>query len=199
MKFSNIVLTVTLSILLLDTGFVLGKKPRKGRGKGPGKRGKLIGNQCEALDQTEDEEVDKRECMRTLNCDVENEVCIAYVPIACGEITDPTKKDCRKNGCLFVEGACEVDPCIATCLGEDNNTCCLKRCQSFDKCSKANSKQRKCEKKKKNKGECVYDSETNVCSRVVEGCYAFNGQATDCDAAVEGCVYDACTEQCSKE
>jgi len=201
MKFSNIILTTTLSILLLDTGFVLGKKPRKGRGKGPGKRGKLIENQCEALD-LEDEEVDKKECMQTLNCDVENKVCINFVPTACDEITDPTKEDCRKNGCLFVKdtGTCEVDPCIAACVEEeDNNPCCLRRCHTVDKCSKANSKQGKCEKKKKNKEECVYDSETDVCSRAVEGCYAFNGQETACDDAEEGCVYDACTEQCSKE
>jgi len=227
MKFSNIILAA--SILLLDTSFVQGK------GNKPGNKGK-IANECTVDGIDTFITVDKNVCMKAMGCVVEKKVCVDVTP--CDQITNPNKKKCGKNGCVFDQeaGTCEVNPldlCITTCTTgeEDNNNCCLKECYCSNynkekkcekdsnctfnqetevcvlktvgdtptnnkKCSKLN--QKKCTGNKGVKNGCTY-SDGSCSQTVVVGCAVHNGQATECDTAEEGCTYNECTEQCSKE
>merc|ERR1712194_310357 len=206
-----------------DTGFVQGKGNKPGNNT-PGNKGK-IANECTVDGIDTFITVDKNVCMKATGCVVEKKVCVDVTP--CDQITNPNKKKCGKNGCVFDQdaGTCEVNPldlCITTCTGDDDNNCCLKACY----CSNYN-KEKKCKKD----NNCTFNQETEVCvlktvgdtpkdkcSKFNEkkctgqkgvkngctyndgscsGCVVHTAQATECDNA--GCSYNECTEQCSKK
>jgi len=182
----------------------------------------MIDNTCTAIDTLIPTEVDKKVCMQTVGCVVEDKVCVDVTP--CDEII--FFSTCKKNGCVFNKdaGTCEVNPldlCIATCTGDDIS-CCLKACQcsNYDKggkCKKDSNcavnkdtkvcalksagdtsdkcsklNEEKCIGKKGMEKGCAYSE--GSCS----GCAVNNGQATDCENDAKGCAYDECTEHCSK-
>merc|ERR1712238_377412 len=147
----------------------------------------MIDNTCTAIDTLIPTEVDKKVCMQTVGCVVEDKVCVDVTP--CDEII--FFSTCKKNGCVFNKdaGTCEVNPldlCIATCTGDDIS-CCVKACQ----CSNYD-KEEKCIGKKGMEKGCAYSE--GSCS----GCAVNNGKATDCENDAKGCAYDECTEHCSK-
>jgi len=175
MKFSNIFLAA--SFLLLDTGFVQGqKKPGTGNNSMPGEE---IENQCtaDAIDTLL--VVGKKECMKTKGCAIVDNVCVDFELIACDEITEPTKKNCKKkNGCVFDKkaGTCEVkrkgkieNECTADAIDtvtEVGKKVCMKtmgcvvednKCVDVTPCDQITTPDKK--KKCKNNG-CVFNKGT---------------------------------------
>mmetsp|Transcript_46839 Transcript_46839/g.53166 ORF Transcript_46839/g.53166 Transcript_46839/m.53166 type:complete len:202 (+) Transcript_46839:237-842(+) len=96
MKLSTICFVFT--ILLLDSGFVLGKE---------------LKNECEAFGFSWElpNMTTKTKCKQHNYCKVkgkkEKEKCVNFVKKECGDITNPNEKNCEKHGCEFKKNKCK--------------------------------------------------------------------------------------------